>query len=146
MLNTIKSLVAKSWKNSEADLEPGRHYIDEEFVVRVHGRVEKLDDETAIPTVSIPLITTLAYFWDRLGVDRNEALVALREALHEAMSKGVKEDTAIKSRIEDVQQAVATIRKELIADLPPLHRAGKVITSDLTVELVPAGALSLAAA
>jgi hypothetical protein len=45
-----------------------------------------------------------------------------------------------------VQQAVATIRKELIADLLPLHRAGKVITSDLTVELVPAGALSLAAA
>jgi hypothetical protein len=146
MQNTIKSLVAKSWKNAEADLEPGRHFIDEEFVVRVHGSVEKLDDEIAIPTVSIPLITTLAYFWDRLGVDRDQALAVLREALHEAMTKDVKEDAAIKRRIDDVQQAVATIRKELIADLPPLHRAGKVITSDLTVELVPAGALSLAAA
>jgi hypothetical protein len=108
--------------------------------------IKSLVAETAVPTVSIPLISTLAYFWDRLGVDRDEALAALREALHEAMSKGVKEDTAIKSRIEDVQQAVATIRKELIADLPPLHRAGKVITSDLTVELVPVGSLSLAAA
>lgn len=146
MIDTIKTLLAKSWKNAEADLEPGRHFIDEEFIVRVHGSVEKFDDEIAVPTVSIPLITTLAFFWDKLGVDRDQALAALREALHESMSKGIKEDAAIKRHIDDVQQAMATIRKELIADLPPLHRAGKVITSELTVELVPAGALTLAAA
>ncbi len=58
----IQALLAKAWKNATDDLSPGTHYIDEEIVVRVQGSVEKLDDELAAPTVSIPLVATLAYF------------------------------------------------------------------------------------
>ena len=55
-----KALLAKTWKNEDADLSPGHHDIDEEFVVRLTGTVEKLDDEMVAPTVSIPLIPALA--------------------------------------------------------------------------------------
>ena len=67
MLNTLKSLIAKSWKNVKTDLHPGKHYIDEEIVVRISGVVEKRPDELAAPTVSIPLIAALALFWERPG-------------------------------------------------------------------------------
>ena len=66
-----KALLAKAWKNEDADLLPGRQYVDEEFVVRVTGSVEKLDDEMVAPTVSIPLITALALFWEKSGIVRD---------------------------------------------------------------------------
>jgi len=127
MLNTIKSLVAKSWKNSKATLKHGTHYIDEEFVVRVQGSVEKLPDELAAPTVdsSVPLIPALALFWEKSGIARDSALAMLRDALQEAMQKGVKEDPNIQSRMEDIEAAMKAIRQELIADADVF--IGKVI-------------------
>ncbi len=137
MLNTIKSLVSKSWKNNKPELQPGKHSIDEEFVVRVHGTVEKLGDELAAPTVSIPLIPALAFLFDRLGMERDEALVVLRDALKQAMKKGEKEDAAIAARMADVTDVVKAVRKDLIGQLPPMKRSGKVVTKDLQVELLP---------
>jgi hypothetical protein len=103
---TIKTLLAKAWKNEDADVTPGRHQIDEEFIVRLTGSVEKLHDEMVAPTVSIPLIPTLALFWEKAGIVRDRALTMLREALAEAMSAKVKEDAAIKARIKDIDEAV----------------------------------------
>ena len=132
---TIKSMLSKAWKNEDADLAPGRHRIDEEFVVRLTGVVEKLDDELALPTVSIPLIPTLALFWEKCGIVRDRALAMLRDSLQEAMTEKVKEDRAIQARIKDVDQAVKAIRQELIAELPKLHREGKVLIDELRVEV-----------
>jgi hypothetical protein len=132
---TIKTLLAKSWKNETANLAPGRNYIDEEFVVRVTGSVEKLDDELAAPTVSIPLIAALALFWEKAGIVRDKALAMLRESLREAMNDNVQEDGAIKQRIKDVDQAVKAIKQELIAGLPKMHREGKVLIDGLRVEI-----------
>ncbi len=139
MLNTLKSLVSKSWKSNKPDLEPGRHFIDEEFVVRVSGTVEKRPDELAAPTVSIPLIPALALFWEKAGISRGPALAMLRDALREAMDKGSKEDPEIHARMKDVEAAMKAIRKDLISELPPMKRAGKVLVNDLNVELVPVG-------
>jgi hypothetical protein len=132
-----KALLAKAWKNEDADLVPGRQYVDEEFVVRVTGSVEKLDDEMVAPTVSIPLIAALALFWEKCGVVRDRALAMLRESLQEAMTAKVKEDASIKDRIKDIDEAVKAIRKDLIAGLPKLHREGKVLLDDLQVEIMP---------
>ncbi len=132
---SIKSLLAKTWKNEDAILAPGRHRINEEFVVRITGSVEKLDDEMAAPTVSIPLIAALALFWEKCGIVRDKALAMLRESLQEAMTEKVKEDSAIKARIKDVDQAVKAIRQELIASLPKMHREGKVLIDGLRVEV-----------
>ncbi len=137
-MNAIaKAILAKSWKNEDADLPAGRHYVDEEFIVRITGSVEKLADELVAPTVSIPLIPALALFWDKAGIARDQALTMLREALQEAMTAKVKEDAAIKARINDIDEAVKAIRKELIAGLPKMHREGKLLLDGLCVETMP---------
>jgi hypothetical protein len=135
--DTIKSLLAKTWKNEAADLAPGKHFIDEEFVVRVNGTVTKKEDDFAAPTVSIPLIAVLALFWEKCGVTRDAALAMLRDALREAMNADVKEDQQIKERIKDVEKAVKAIKQEIIADLPKMRRAGKLLVGDLDVEMIP---------
>ncbi len=138
---TTKALLAKSWKNEDADLVPGRHYIDEEVVVRITGSVEKLDDEMVAPTVSIPLIAALAFFWEKAGIVRDRALAMLRESLQEAMTAKVKEDASIKERIKDIDEAVKAIRRDLIATLPKMHREGKLLLDGLQVEVMPVAAV-----
>ena len=134
----IKGLLAKAWKDEAIDLEPGRYFCDEVLTVRVTGTVEKKDDEFAAPTVSIPLIPTLALFWEKCGVTRDHALRMLREAITEAMLDGVKEDDHIQSHIKDVDAAIKAVRTDLIDRLPKMRRAGKVITKDLTVTVTSA--------
>jgi hypothetical protein len=137
MIETIKVLVAKAWKDEEAELEPGLHEINEEFVVRVCGTVEKYDDELVTPTVSVPLISVLALFWDKAGLGRDQAMILLREAITEAMTDGVKEDRHIKERIDDVGAAIKAVRDDLLAKLPKMHRSGRVITKGLAVTVLP---------
>jgi hypothetical protein len=141
MLNQIKALLAKKWKNEAATLEPGHHAVDEVLVIRVTGSVERKDDQLVAPTVSIPLLPTLALFWEKAGIARDDALAMLREALTEAMDDGVKEDANIQKRIEDVNAAVTAVRKDLISKLPKMHRNGKLLTNDLHVEVMPLSVL-----
>ena len=61
-MDTLKALLAKVWKDEAVDLEPGRHYFDDVVTVRISGSVEKQSDQMVAPTVSIPLILTLALF------------------------------------------------------------------------------------
>jgi len=133
----VKALLTKVWKNEEANLNPGTHHIDEEFVVRVRGTVEKHDDQMVAPTVSIPLVTTLALFWEKAGLNRDVALDLLREALTEAMDNGMDENYQITQRIDDVQKAIKAVKQDLIAQLPKMPRTGKVVTRDLNVTVQP---------
>lgn len=78
MLNQTKALIAKGWKNQKADLPVGKHEVNETLLVRVRGQVEKHDDQMIAPTVSIPLISVLAYFWEKAGIERDAAMEMLR--------------------------------------------------------------------
>ena len=136
MLTNSKALLAKSWKSETADLPVGRHAIDETLLVRVQGHVEKHDDQMIAPTVSIPLVSVLAYFWERAGLERDAAMSMLREAIHEAMTNGENEDAAVQKRIEDVEAAIKAVKTDLIATLPKMPRNGKLDTSGLTIDVV----------
>ena len=135
MNDNLKGLIAKAWKDEALELEPGRYYCDELLTVRISGTVEKKDDEFAAPTVSIPLIPTLALFWEKCGITRDHALRMLREAIAEAMLDEVKEDDHIQARIKDVDAAIKAVRTDLINQLPKMRRTGKVITKDLNVSV-----------
>jgi hypothetical protein len=138
MNDNLKGIIAKSWKDEAIDLEPGRYFCDEVLTVRVTGTVEKKDDDFASPTVSIPLIPTLALFWEKCGIARDHALRMLKEAITEAMLDGVKEDDHIQSHIKDVDAAIKAVRTDLINQLPKMRRSGKVITKDLAVTVMVA--------
>ena len=137
MTETIKALLAKKWKDEAADLAPGTHYFDEEFVVRLSGTVEKEDDQLVTPTVSVPLISVLALFWEKAGLAQDEAMGLLREAITEAMDQGVGEDAHIKRRIDDVSAAIKAVREDLLAELPKMPRAGRTITKSLRITVSP---------
>jgi hypothetical protein len=140
MNSNVKALVVKKFKDAEMDLEVGRHWIEEIVVLRVKGTVERHEDQWISPTVSIPLIPTIAFFWDRLGVEKDAAMRVLREAITEAMRLHTNESPAIKSRIDDVAEAVAAVKRDLISELPKMRRTGKTDVSDLRVtvnELTP---------
>jgi hypothetical protein len=140
MDSNIKALIVKKFKDAEMDLDVGRHWVDETIVVRVSGTVERHEDQWIAPTVSIPLIPTIAFFWDRLGVEKDAAMQVLREAITEAMLAKTNESPAIKSRMDDVAEAVAAVKRDLIAELPQMRRAGRTDVGDLQVafsELTP---------
>jgi hypothetical protein len=46
--------------------------------------------------------------------------------------------------MKDIEAATKAIRKDLIAELPPMRRAGKLLLKDLDVEIVPVGVLEAA--
>jgi len=102
MDSTLKALIVKKFKDSEADLDVGRHWIDETVVLRVSGTVERHEDQWIAPTVSIPLTPTIAFFWERLGVEKDAVMSVLREAIAEAMRAKVNESPSIKSKMDDV--------------------------------------------
>lgn len=135
-MENLKALLAKTWKDEELHLEPGRHCFDELLTVRIAGSVEKQADQLVAPTTSVPLILTLALFWEKAGITREHALNMLREAITEAMVEGADQNERIESRMRDVEAAVKAVKDELIAKLPKVRRSGKVVTKDLVVEVV----------
>ena len=135
MDSALKALIVKKFKDSELDLDVGRHWIDETVVLRVSGSVERHEDQWILPTVSIPLIPVIAFFWERLGVERDAAMSVLREAIAEAMRARTDESPGIKSKMDDVAEAVAAVKRDLIGELPRMRRAGRTDVSDLAVSV-----------
>jgi hypothetical protein len=135
MDSTIKALIVKKFKDSELELGVGRHNVDETFVVRVVGSVEKHPDVFCLPTVSVPLISTLAFVFERLAVDRDSTVSILREAITEAMKAKVNEDAAITARMEHVQESIDVVKRDILQQLPKMRRSGRTDVSDLSVKI-----------
>ena len=132
----VKAILGKVWKDESLSLTSGKHHVDDVLTVRIFGTVEKRADTEASPTVSIPLIPTLALFWEKSGITRDAALNLLREAITEAIQLNDSTDGKIAERMNDVQKAVDAIRKDLLAKLPKAPRAGSTITKNVSVEVV----------
>ena len=59
----------------------------------------------------------------------------LREAIAEAMRAKVNESPGINSKMDDVAEAVAAVKRDLIVELPKMRRAGRTDVSDLAVSV-----------
>ena len=139
-MDNVKALLSKAWKNETLDLAPGTHCVDEVLTIHqyVSGTVEKHRDQLVAPTVSIPLISTVALVLDKCGVCRQHAVRILREAILEAMTNGTDKDDEIESpRMKDVQQAIEMVKKGVISELPRQKRSGKLGTKHLHIEVLP---------
>jgi hypothetical protein len=137
MDSTIQAILGKIWSKNAPDLQPGLTEVHGEYLVRVSGCVEKGVDSFAIPTVSIPLISTLAFCFEKLGVDRDSQVAVLRTAIREAMEAEQNEDGAIKARIRHVTESVEFVKREILQNLPKMKRSGKLDTRNLRVSVEP---------
>ena len=86
---------------------------------------------------SIPLISTLAFCFEKLGVDRDSQVAVLRTAIREAMEAEQNEDGAIKARIRHVTESVEFVKREILQNLPKMKRSGKLDTRNLRVSVEP---------
>ena len=137
MDSTIQAILGKIWSKNAPDIQPGLTEVHGEYLVRVSGCVEKGVDSFATPTVSIPLISTLAFCFEKLGVDRDSQVAVLRSAITEAMEAEQKEDSAIQSRIRHVSEAVEFVKREILQTLPKMKRQGRLDTRNLRVSFEP---------
>jgi hypothetical protein len=112
-------------------LTPGQYAVD--TTVRVTGTVKVGADYDTAPTVSIPLKETLALFIHRCGVTREAAIVALREAMAEAIAVDGKGQGALSETMPIVNETMARVESDIIAHLPRQNRKGAV-TTKLNVE------------
>ena len=137
MDSTIQAILGKIWSKNAPDIQPGLTEVHGEYLVRVSGCVEKGPDSEATPTVSIPLISTLAFLCEKLGVDRDSVAPVLRDAIRDAMENEQKEDGAIQAKIRHVTEAVEYVKKEILQTLPKMKRQGRLDTRNLRVSFEP---------
>lgn len=73
--------------------------------------------------------------WERLEVEKDAAMSVLRDAITEAMQAQTNESPSIKSKMDDVAEAVAAVKRDLLDELPKMRRAGRTDVSDLKVSV-----------
>jgi hypothetical protein len=140
MDSTLQAILGKIWSKNAPELAPGLTEVSGQYLLTVSGVVEKGDDSFATPTVSIPLIATLAFLCEKLGVDRDSMVPVLRDAIREAMLAEQKEDSSIQAHIRNVEQAVEFVKKEILSTLPKMKRQGRLDTKNLRVSVTPVAA------
>jgi hypothetical protein len=78
---------------------------------------------------------TIAFLWERPGVEKDAATSVLREAIAEAMRAKTDESPAIKSKMDEVAEAAVAVKRDLIGELPKICRAGRTDVSDLQISV-----------
>jgi hypothetical protein len=137
LAKVVKDTAAKA---ARKELTIGTHQVD--FTCRVHGALTVNPQEDYIPTVHIPLITTIAYFIRRCGITRDAALSALMDAMTDAIKTAQPGAEEIEPIIAKDMEAIGEMMQkveEALGTLPKVKRNGKILT-DLTVtpNLTPA--------
>ena len=108
---------------------------DVDTVVHIKGTMNVGEDDTAVPTVSVPLKEALALFVMYSGITRDAAMAALLRACSEAIAIDGKAQGAIAESIKGVEAAVTIVEQRVLALLPRISRKGKVTTKLTATEL-----------
>jgi hypothetical protein len=124
LLTALSAMLAKMVK-SAGPINPGSYTVDETVTLRVAGTVEKGDDESYVPTISVPVKALAATLLPRLGATREAGIAVLVEAITEALNTGVKADATLRDRMKDADAAFALVNERVLATLPESVRTGK---------------------
>jgi hypothetical protein len=124
----------KADKDARGNVTPGDYHID--TMVRVKGTVKVGKDYTTVPTVSIPMKETLALFIHYCGCTREAAIDALRRAASESIEATGKGAGSLADALPVVEETLAKVQEEVLADLPRQPRKGAVSVKRITFEEV----------
>lgn len=124
-MNDILHVALARLLKDQPDLPVGTVEVDETVTVHVKATVRRGEDETYVPTVSIPLKATMALLLHKAGFQRDQAAALLTAAMTDALNANVLGDTAVKALLADVDASMARVQAITTA-LPPATRAGKV--------------------
>lgn len=114
----------------------GVHQVEEYVTFHVSGEVKKFEDETYIPTASVPLKPTLAILLHLMGFQRDKAAEILVKAMEMALNNGTDATSEMESFMSDIDVCMEKV-EALASKLPPQKRAGKTTVKG-KVEVVSA--------
>jgi hypothetical protein len=138
VLAALGKALPKLAKKDRGSLKPGEYKVKGTVTLAYDGKVKVSEDESYIPTVSIPLKTALALFLRYSGVTGPAARDALIKAMTEALEieklSGKEKKAAIEAirEVADLDAAEKAVRAGL-DELPLATRDGKV-TANVDVE------------
>lgn len=103
-------------KEAKQNMTEGEHNID--LFVRIFGKLtKKVSDKAA--TTSIPWLKSLAIALHKSGIQRENILFAIEEAIKISMVMGQDEIAEmIGMNYEDIDNLVSRIKKEVVANIP----------------------------
>ncbi|HEY9818671.1 MAG TPA: hypothetical protein V6D20_23120, partial [Candidatus Obscuribacterales bacterium] len=87
-LLALNTATAKLAKDVRDDVGPGTYVVDEVVAFRVTGTVKVGEDESYVPTTSVPTKAALALFMRYSGCTGPRAMEALARAMTEAAALG----------------------------------------------------------
>lgn len=126
----------KVCKAERPNLMPGEYEID--TTINIKGTMTVGEDYDVAPTVSIPLIETVALLLKRMGFQRDGAITIIREVFSEAIALNGRGKGALLKEMPELAAAITMVREEIISKLDRQDRKG-VIKSNFTIEeLTPA--------
>lgn len=128
----VEKLVGKL----KGNIPVGVHQVEDYVTLHISGEVKKFEDETYIPTASVPLKPTLAILLHLMGFQRDKAAEILIKAMEMALSNGTDATNEMQEYMSDVDTCMEKV-EALAAKLPPQKRAGKTTVKG-KVEVVPA--------
>jgi hypothetical protein len=105
----------------------GRHEVD--FTVRVQGSINVNADTDKAPTVSIPLLETLALTLRYCGITREHAKALLTKILRQAIAANGMGQGALMETLPWITEMIEEIKRDIIAELPRTAVSGAVRTS-----------------
>lgn len=104
--------------------EPGVHDVAEAITLSVAGTVSVSADSERTPTVSVPLLPTLALFMRYSGCTGPAAVAALERAMREAIETDTEAAPALRE-VADIEAAEARVIAAMQA-LPKVPKKGAV--------------------
>lgn len=143
MANELTPVLAKvlarelAERAKEEKIEVGLHYLGERVTLEVTGTAEQKEEQLHTPTVSVPIVETLALFASKLPPNEKILTEALGAALAEAMDGGKPPDQFL----DLTQRMIAEVREKLLAKLPKKTRTG-TFKPQVTLRIVSVGPAS----
>lgn len=116
-------------------LTPGRVSVDETVTFKVKGTVNKGADVEYVPTVSIPLLPTMALLMEKAGFQRENCIKLLSEAMIEAIELQKQGAEVIEEKLKNVKAAMTHV-ESVTNKLPTKIRTGR---TTIDIELTEIG-------
>lgn len=121
---------------SKSRLDPNQTY-GFDFTINIRGQLTKHEDTERKPTVSTPWLTVIALFVRRCGIQREESMKIILEAMTEAMEAGKdKEKLDALYKATGIYDARREYDKQVLSKLPKAKVNGQVRCEDLVLEVI----------
>ncbi len=124
-LTALSAQLAKEAKKVRKGLPVGDHEVSTEVTLSVNGTINVSEDYDRTPTVSVPLLRTMALALSYAGVTGEHALEAVTKAMNTALTED-KDANGQLAQVKAIEEKVNEIKAKFATELPKASVKGPV--------------------